>query len=272
MTPEKRAAFQDLIRSEGQKHFRGMPWRDDPNPYYVYVSEIMLQQTQVSRVLEAFPRFLERFPGLESLAAAEFPQVLAVWSGLGYNRRARYLHEGARLIQRQWGGVLSPDPLVLQTLPGVGINTAGSIAAFAYDAAVVFIETNIRRVFIHHFFPDAEDVHDRQVLPLIQETLPNDRCRQWYWALMDYGTHLARTQTNPNRRSSHHSRQKPFIGSLRQIRGAILKTLASEGMIAAEQVSEYGGFPEDRITTAVDALEREGFLLRDHAGNITLKR
>ncbi|TVR73036.1 MAG: A/G-specific adenine glycosylase [Spirochaetaceae bacterium] len=252
-----------------------MEWRADPAPYKVFISEIMLQQTQVPRVMRLFPLFLARFPGFGELANASFADILQAWTGLGYNRRARYLQEAACLVRDRHGGVLPREVETLRTLPGVGAATAGSIAAFAYNVPAIFIETNIRRVFIHHFFPDRREVHDREILPLVEQSLDRENPREWYWALMDYGALLARSGDNPNRRSRSYVRQNSFRGSDRQLRGMVLRHLVDHGSIAAEDIPAYGaaeGFPPVRVEAVLKRLEDEGFLQRTETGAIVLRR
>ncbi|SIP97300.1 A/G-specific DNA-adenine glycosylase [Alkalispirochaeta americana] len=264
------AQFRETVWAVYHRHYRPMEWRSDPSPYRVFISEIMLQQTQVSRVAQKFPPFVERFPGFRELAEAPFPEVLTVWSGLGYNRRARYAQESARKILEDQGGHLPRDTKVLQTLPGIGPNTAGSIAAFAFNEPVVFIETNIRRVFLEHFFPHREKVHDREILPLVEAALEKDRSREWYWALMDYGVLLARTGKNANRRSAHYAVQSPFEGSDRQIRGALLRLLLEKGEVVAQEIPEYLGVAPERADSVLDRLAREGLLEQNGQGRVCL--
>jgi A/G-specific adenine glycosylase len=249
--------FVQLVLDHYERAGREMPWRSNPSPYWVFVSEVMLQQTQVPRVMDRFPAFVERFPDFTALADAPFSEVLEAWSGLGYNRRARYLHRSARLIVEDFSGKLPKEPAVLQSLPGIGPNTAGSIAAFAWDLPVVFVETNIRRVYLHHFFPEEEDVHDRAILSLIERTLPRTSPRIWYWALMDYGVYLAATEGNANRRSRHYQRQKPFENSDRQLRGRILRALSREQAASVAELTPATGFSEERVLRALSALERD---------------
>lgn len=238
-----------------------MPWRDQPTPYHVVVSELMLQQTQVSRVLEKYPLFLEVFPDFNTLAHAKTVDVLAAWQGLGYNRRALYLHQIAQAVVGYCDGVLPADPGVLQKLPGIGAGTAGSIAAFAFNARVVFIETNIRRVFIHHFFADETEIPDSAILPLIEQTLDHEQPREWYYALMDYGAYLAKTVPNPNRRSKHYTKQSKFEGSDRQIRGQIVRLLLEFPVLTAQDVlNRFPEEPQDRVLKILDQLTKEGFL------------
>ncbi len=265
--------FRDEVRRVYREHYREMPWRDAPSPYNVFVSEVMLQQTQVARVKRKFLPFIERFPGFSVLAETSFAEVLRYWSGMGYNRRARFLQDGAGRIHREFSGALPRDPAILKTLPGIGSATAGSIAAFAYDEPTVFIETNIRRVFLHHFFPDRHDVPDREILPLVEVTLDRNAPRKWYWALMDYGVLLAGSGKNANRRSAHYVRQSPFEGSTRQLRGMILRDLSRNGVITAEALPRYGkdnGFDRTRVQEVLDTLEKERFVCRREDGAITL--
>jgi len=252
---------------------RAMPWRETEDGYAVFVSEVMLQQTQVLRVMEKYPAFLERFPSFEALAAARLSEVYALWQGLGYNRRAKYLHDAARRIVSDHGGRVPAERTELEALPGIGPNTAGSLLAFCHNQPVVFIETNIRRLFIYFFFPGEDAVADRDLLPLIEATLDRGNPREWYYALMDYGAALSKWVTNPNRRSSRYVRQSPFENSNRQIRGRILRVLggASEsgpeptGLTAAE-LARRVDYPEDRVSYAVEGLRKEGLVIAERGG------
>lgn len=259
--------FQELVWDYYHDHARAMPWREDPNAYWVVVSEVMLQQTQVARVLEKFPQFIEKFGSFEELAAASPADVITAWQGLGYNRRALNLQKLAQAID----GNLPSDPAELIKLPGIGPGTAGSIAAFAFDAPVVFIETNIRRVFIHHFFEDQEGIDDKQLLPQVEEALDREHPREWYYALMDYGTHLAKAVPNPNRRSKHHSAQSKFEGSDRQIRGAVLRALLPEPLDVKHLVEQTQCSDEARLTRILGGLIKDG-LIEQHKNLYQLPR
>jgi A/G-specific adenine glycosylase len=203
---------------------RTFSWRTRISPYRVHVSEMMLQQTQTKRVEPAFERFLVQFPDYPSLAQASLSEVIANWQGLGYNRRARFLKQAAEMIVSEYQCILPTDESSLRRLPGIGPNTAASILAFAFNLPTVFIETNIRSVFLHHYFPQTV-ASDRQILPLVAQTLDQSRPREWYWALMDYGVHIKKTVGNESRRSTHHIVQSRFAGSVRQVRGEILRAL-----------------------------------------------
>ncbi len=217
--------FIRIIKEYYKQHKRLFLWRDNSDVYQVYVSEVMLQQTQTHRIAEKYTAFLEQLPSFEVLAKAPLVQVLAAWQGLGYNRRAKFLREAAQIIVEEYGGVLPSDPKLLEQLPGIGPATAASVAAFAYNIPTVFIETNIRTVFLHFFFTDMHDVHDKELFPLIDQTLDGQDARQWYYALMDYGVMLKKQLINPSRKSRHHVKQSKFQGSNRQIRGCVIKLL-----------------------------------------------
>jgi A/G-specific adenine glycosylase len=254
--------FQQMVLSYYVKNGRKMPWRDTINPYHILVSEIMLQQTQVERVLKKFPEFIHIFPDFGALAAAPLADILAVWQGMGYNRRAIALQKCAILVMKNYRGHLPDKVETLETFPGIGRATAGSIAAFAFNKPVVFIETNIRRVFIHFFFPGSATVGDAEILPLVEQTLYRKNPRIWYWALMDLGTYLKNTVSNPNRRSSHYSRQSSFNGSDRKIRGHILKILLEEHFMEDLDFDVRLGEDPVRIRRILVTLESEGFIQR----------
>ena len=238
-----------------------MPWRGQPAPYQVVVSEVMLQQTQVARVLQKYPQFIAAFPDFNRLAEAQTTDLLAVWQGMGYNRRVLNLRKLAQIVIQDYGGQLPGDSAELILFPGIGPGTAGSIAAFAFNRPVVFIETNIRRVFIHHFFADAECISDHDLRPLVEAALDKADPRAWYYALMDYGTYLAKAVPNPNRRSRHYVRQSKFEGSDRQIRGQIIRFLLEFPVLTAQDiVHRFPGEPPERVTKLLAQLTKEGFL------------
>lgn len=253
-----------LFRREIYKHYkrsgRDLPWRRSPTPYHVLVSEVMLQQTQVDRVIPKYREWLRAFPTIRRLARAPLRSVVAAWSGLGYNRRARFLWLAAHTVVKKYHGKLPRNVAELETLPGIGPATARSIAAFGYNQPTVFIETNIRSVYLHHFFPRSRDVADSRLLPLIEQTLDWQQPRRWYSALMDYGSDLKRTTANPSRRSKHHVRQSRFEGSDRQIRGAVLKRLIT-GSATRNQLRTLADTPK-RADRVLDQLVNEKLLTR----------
>jgi A/G-specific adenine glycosylase len=246
------------------KHGRhDLPWRQPQadgsfDSYKILVSEIMLQQTQVSRVIPKYQLFLKRFPSFTALATAPLGDVLRAWNGLGYNRRAKFLWQCARQVMTESNGHLPGSAAELTQLPGIGANTAGAVLSYAFNKPALFVETNIRTVFIHHFFAGRQAVSDREILDLIAKTLP-DQPRLWYWALMDYGTHLKQTIGNLNALSKHYAKQSPFVGSKRQIRGQVLRLLAERPLPAKALKTEI---PDGRLQTVLQDLTAEGFIVK----------
>lgn len=273
--PVGRALFIKVIKDYYAKHKRPFAWRDNKNPYHVFVSEVMLQQTQTSRVIDKYASFIRTFPTFQALADAPLVQVLAAWQGLGYNRRGKFLQQSAQVVVGQHGGILPDtiDDLVL--LPGIGPATAASLAAFAYNRPTLFIETNIRAVYIHFFFNDQIDVHDKELLVLIEQTLDRKSPRQWYYALMDYGVMLKKQLVNPSRRSKHHVRQSKFEGSDRQVRGAIVRLLTTTHAHIEQDllVDEICLHPQitassERVHTILEGLLEEQMIARDDKGRV----
>ena len=225
---EKHSAkrFQKRILDFHKKHGRHeLPWRQTTDPYLILVSELMLQQTQVERVIPKYNTFITIFPNVESLADAPLGDVLRLWSGLGYNKRARFLHQAARDVQNIFNGNFPQTFEDLKKLSGVGPYTAGALMTFAFNLPTPMIETNIRSVYIHEFFKSFDEVTDAELWPYIESTLYRENPREWYAALMDYGAHIKKTTKNPSRKSRHHTKQTPFKGSLREVRGKILPSL-----------------------------------------------
>lgn len=219
------AVFQAKVWDYFDHHRRDMPWRDQLDPYWIMVSEIMLQQTQVGRVRPKFIAFITKFPDVQTLAAAPLSHVLAAWSGLGYNRRAKFLHAAAKEITERYNGALPRSQAELVTLPGIGPNTAGAIVAYAFNEPVVFIETNVRSVLIHHFFTDSPLVSEKALQAVAAQVVDKQRPREWYWALMDYGTFIKKAFGNNIGQAKSYRKQSAFEGSLRQVRGQVIALL-----------------------------------------------
>lgn len=256
-------AFMERVWDHYHAYGRDLPWRRSRDPYAVLVSEVMLQQTQVARVVPKYEAFLAAFPTVEVLASAPLDRLLRVWSGLGYNRRAINLKRAAEMIVAEHGGRV-PDTLEgLTALPGIGHATAAQVLAFAFDVGVPFIETNIRSVYLHEFFGDATDVPDSAILPIVEATMPAGGAREWFWALLDYGTHLKATLPNPSRRSAHHTRQGRFEGSNRQLRGRLLAALAAQAGPTADALAGTVRFELERVEAALAALQSEGFVVSE---------
>ena len=272
------AAFRTLVLERGRELYRGLPWRRTRDPYEIWISEVMLQQTQTTRVDGRWQRWLERFPTPSALAAAEPADVLEEWQGLGYNRRALALHRAAQAVTAL-GGELPAETAALEALPGVGPATAAGIRAFAFDLPSVYLETNVRTVLLHELFPDEERVSDRTLVPILRETCPADASdpaddpRAWYYALLDYGAYLKRTVPNPSRRSASHARQSRFEGSHRQKRAELLRVLLAhrgepggvglsaicEELASVEEKAGRRPISASEVEALLGELSREGF-------------
>jgi A/G-specific adenine glycosylase len=255
--------FQEIIWQKGRELYREMPWRSNTQPYYVMVSEIMLQQTQVERVIPKFEAFVERFPSIESLANASLGEVLQLWSGLGYNRRAKFLHEAAMKIVNDFGGSFPETDKELVSLPGIGVNTAGAILAYSFNQPSLFIETNIRTVYFYHFFAEKDEVNDVELKAVVEATVDTEHPREWYWALMDYGSYLKRQGVGQNKKSSHYKKQSPLKGSVREVRGQILKLLTNADLDERELRLQL--VADDRFEPALLSLEKEGLIAKTKA-------
>lgn len=254
--------FQQAVWGFYKKNRRDFPWRNTRNPYHIVVSEIMLQQTQTSRVVEKYENFLRHFSSFEELAQASVASLLKEWVGLGYNRRALALHGIAQKVVGEYKRILPDDPGILETFKGLGPATAASIVAFAYNKPTVFIETNIRAVYLHAFFNHHQDlVGDKQLQPLVISTVDQINPREWYYALMDCGVELKRLYKNPSRKSKHHAKQSKFEGSARQIRGAVIRLLTQKQSASWQELHALG-FEKERLERIVDDLCKEKFLLQ----------
>lgn len=281
-------SFRRLVRREGERLYRDLPWRRTRDPYIIWLSEVMLQQTQVPRVEDRMPRWLAQFPTVEALASASATDVLAAWQGMGYNRRALALHKTAGIISTTYGGAFPRETKELAALPGIGPATAQGIRAFAFDLPGVYLETNVRTVILHHFFPDVPAVPDKELVPLVASTCPDapgaegtapfarpedehDTPRAWYYAMLDYGAHLKKTLPNPSRRSAGYTRQSRFEGSRRQKRAEIVRLLLDaqgegltleavvRGVDAFEEAHGRGAVEEGLVSSILADLTREGF-------------
>lgn len=277
------AAFVDRVLEHGGELYRDLPWRRTDDPYAVLVSEVMLQQTQVSRVVPYYEEWLASFPTLEALAGAPLEAVLRTWRGLGYNRRAVSLKRAAETCVAAAAGAparLPDDEAALVDLPGIGPATAAGVLAFAFHKPATYLETNVRAVVLHELFPDDDGVSDRSVREAVTAARDEVASRgidpaRWNWALLDYGAYLKRSVPNPSRRSAHHTRQSAFEGSRRQKRSALLRavmdapggTVEDYASVVAGLLGDEGGAAEAAELTGklLAELVREGFLARDSA-------
>ena len=236
LTDFQRETFVSTVWKKGEELYRDLPWRHIPDPYEVLVSEVMLQQTQVSRVLRFWPEFLRRFPTIDALAATSTGAVLESWQGLGYNRRALALKRCAEQCSAEYGGTLPRSYEELVSLPGIGPATAAGVRAFAFGEPGVYLETNVRTVLIYEFFPDQEKVSDKVLADILQQTCPEQKVTDWYYALLDYGAHLKATVGNLNRQSKTYARQSAFEGSRRQKRAFLLRQVLDDPGQTADEL------------------------------------
>ena len=262
LTKDVIKAFQDYIYSFYKRNKRSFPFRENITAYKVVVSEIMLQQTQTKRVSEKFLEFIEKFPDFKSLASASIDKLLSVWQGLGYNRRALALKEIAQKIVNDYDGRVPKDLKSLEALPQIGHNTASSILAFAYNIPTYFIETNIRRVYIYFFFPGRSKIDDKEIMDIVKISVDEENPREWYYALMDFGVMLKKTNPELNKRSVHYRKQSKFDGSIRQIRGKILKLLLKTPLTRKE-ITDKLKYDERKITKILNTLLKEGFIQKE---------
>ncbi len=271
-TRDRRAllSFKRLVLAHYKKKGRSFPWRETADPYKIMVSEIMLQQTQASRVVDFYNRFLKKFPTVRALARASLSDVYATWAGLGYNRRAKFLRDAAVEIVKSYGGKVPKELVELQKLPGIGPYSAAAIRAFAWNLPGVVLETNIRTAFIHYFFNDRKKISDKELLPLIEAALAlvcqarawhnnniSKKVRDWYSALMDYGAYLKEEGVRAHRQSGSYVRQAKFEGSVRQARGKILRALDTPKTV--KELSKIAGTQTGK---ALAALLRDGLIER----------
>lgn len=259
-SPKQIKEFQTKILLFHKKSGRNnLPWRVHRSPYIVFLSEYMLQQTQTTRVIQKLDEFLKKAPTIEKLASLSQINILKLWQGLGYNTRALRLHRAVKEIVSKYNGKIPKDKDDLLKLPGVGPYTAGAMRVFAYNLPDIFIETNIRRVFIHEFFKNKKEIHDLEILKLVEQTLYRKDPRTWYEGLMDYGAILPKQLVhNPNIKSKHYTKQSKFKGSDREIRGRILRnTLAKK-----KTLSEISNEDPKRIQRILSDLKKDGFKIK----------
>ncbi|MDR2468001.1 MAG: A/G-specific adenine glycosylase [Spirochaetaceae bacterium] len=256
--PQQIAQFKDKVFAHYNDFGRkNLPWRLDFRPWGVLVSEFMLQQTQIERVIPYWERWMTQWPDARALSSAALEEALRMWSGLGYNRRGRALWECSRQICEKYSGEVPRTPEELITLPGIGPYSSGAIACFAWNYPAIFIETNIRAALIGFFFAGKETVHDNELIPLLEAALDWENPRLWYWALMDYGSALKKTTPNPNRRSAHYARQSRFEGSFRQLRSALLRELLAVGPVRATALRKRTGLDNDEFRRVTASLIKD---------------
>jgi A/G-specific adenine glycosylase len=264
VSQKKKEEFVEEVFSFYKKNKRDLPWRPKRGrlitPHQILVSEFMLQQTSVPRVIQKYYEFLEKFPRLEDLAKAKNSDVLSVWVGLGYNRRALHLKKTAEILVSSYGGVIPKNREELKALPGVGDYMSGSLCAFVHNMRVSLIETNVRTVYMYHFFQGKEGVHDKEIFSLLEETMPLKDSREWYYALMDYGTYLKKEKKIKNSQSIHYVKQSTFAGSRRFVRGGIVKHLTQKPLSVNDITLLFPKYEKEVLVSVCEDLKREGII------------
>lgn len=253
--------FREIILNYYKIYGRSFSWRETSDPYHILLSELMLQQTQTERAAPKYAAFIERWPDFNALSEAPFSEILILWKGLGYNRRAMALKQIALIAVRQYGGTLPRIYDELLKLPMVGPATASAVLAFSYNQPALYLETNIRRVLLHFFYQNEEKVHDRELYKLLEAVQVREDPKSWYYALMDYGVLLKKMVKNPNRRSAHYTKQPAFENSNRQIRGQILTVFTEKGLVSKKELYSFLNFPQENINKCLSALQKEGFVI-----------
>lgn len=283
--PSRRRPGREALRAWYAPRRDAYPWRGTRDPYAIWVSEVMLQQTQAARVVPAYRSFLRRFPTVRALAAASRRDVVAEWRGLGYNRRAVRLSEAARVIVRDHGGRIPRDKDELLELPGVGPYTASAVASMGFGEPVAVVDTNVRRVVARvHLGMEGHEVPSEDMSTLADAWLDREDPVTWNQAVMDLGREVCRP--NPKcdvcplagvcrfRLSGAVARrgprsQGPFEGSSRQVRGAVVSALRSHPWLTPAHLASETGFPVDRVEAAIQALAVDG-LVEVEAGRVQL--
>ncbi len=262
-TPKAIKKFHSTIFSWWDTHRRDLPWRHTSDPYRILVSEVMLQQTQVSRVLPKYHAFLALFPDVSALAQATPAQVLKAWQGMGYNRRALYLKKTAEVVATTYKGIFPKSELELLRLPGVGKYTARAIMVFAFRQNVSMIDTNIRQIIVHFFF-DGLPQKEKDVELYADLLVPLDQSWEWHQALMDFGS-LEMPNLRPRKTGQKKKNTLPFKETDRYFRGRIVDALREKSwkeQTLIAHMSEFYEKPEAFIERIIEGLLHDGLITR----------
>lgn len=260
LSGKKIKAFQDKILTWYNNHKRDFPWRQTRDPYAILISEVMSQQTQINRVVLKYELWMRKFPTVEHLAKASVADVLAYWSGLGYNRRALNLKKTAEMIAKDFNGTFPKTEEELLALPGIGKYTARAILCFAFDQQVTVVDTNIRKVIITQFGLDGSE---NELQNIADQLLPNGKAYDWNQALMDYAAAVLKNE------KISIPKQSKFIGSHRYYRGQILKYLLKHKEVIFDELGlaikkEYTQAEKVWLEKLVQELIDEGFITMTH--------
>ena len=258
--------FRTIVRWHNNEPRYPQKLNRNLTPYHILVSEIMLQQTQIPRVLEKFPQFIEAFPNWETLARTDTQKLFKIWQGMGYWRRAKYLRECAGAVENVYGGTLPKEPEALMTLPGIGHYTAHAVTCFAYQNPKAFIDTNIRRVFINAFFADKQNVTDKEILPIAQNAVWTPNPREWHYALMDYGSLVLGNTRSLNKQSRHYARQSKFEGSFRSYRAEVIRYLTQNKKASQKAIHTHLSNSPYKTKEILVALAKDNIIHKKGSG------
>lgn len=259
-------SFKKTVWEFYAQNKRSFSWRKTQKPYEILVSEFMLQQTQTARVVPKYANWLQKFPTALVLAQSPLSTVLTEWSGLGYNRRAKFLHAAAKVIAIELHNVFPSTYKELITLPGVGHYTANAMLAFAYNQPVPLVETNIRTAFLHHFFSNDQKVTEKEFEKIAQKTVDTENPREWYYALMDYGNWLKAEGIHYFDRQKKYRKQSPFKGSDRYVRGYLLREVLKHSKLKLPDII-IPGYTAETIEKIAKTLHEEGLIVK-HGNHI----
>jgi A/G-specific adenine glycosylase len=277
LSPTQIKHFQKKILTWYEEHQRDLPWRKTRDPYHILVSEIMLQQTQVTRVIPKFEAWLSMLPTVKELAVAPTVTVLTLWSGLGYNRRALNLKKTAQIISEKYDGRFPQNEKALMALPGIGIYTARAVLCFAFDQQVAVVDTNVKKVILTQLFRSFPEeirlgdgsstqndlkIDEKMIMTIAEQILPHGKAYEWNQALMDYSSTVLKKE------KIHIPKQSKFIGSRRYYRGRVLKVLLEKKSVPIEELGSlikngFAAHDQEWLEKLLGELINEGFIVNE---------
>ncbi len=271
ISQEKTKRFQEEILTWYNEHQRDLPWRHTRDPYRILISEVMSQQTQISRVVTKYTEWLVRFPTVVVLADAPVSEVLKYWSGLGYNRRALNLKKTAEKIVNEYDGTFPDNERELLKLPGIGPYTARAILCFAFNKQVAVVDTNVRKVILTQIIDrsnvlrlsdssEKTSLSERDMEEIAQKLLPHGKAYEWNQALMDYSSAVLKKE------KMQIPKQSKFIGSHRYYRSKVLRVLLDKKKVNVDKIGElikkeYTIAEEEWLSKLLNELAKEGFIV-----------
>ncbi len=235
--------FQEKVLTYYKEHGRKLPWRETTDPYHILLSELMLQQTQVDRVIPYYHKWIKRWPTIQDLAHADRTDILEMWMGLGYNNRAINLHKAAKIIVNNYDSNVLLAMQKYKHVPGIGPYTSSAVQAFAANKDTIVVDTNIRRIFIHEFSL-PESTPDKEIEELAAKVLPRGNSRDWYNALMDYGSQVLTARKTGIKSKTQQSK---FEGSDRQARAKIVRHLLANKKATAPELQQICDISQERF-------------------------